>query len=403
MAVLVLVDCLLWVVILAYIGIDANRREWFTRISEKSRARQVLAANQMTDLDYMSRALELAERGRGHVEPNPMVGAVVVREGRIIGEGWHEAYGHAHAEVNALNRAGMEALGATLYVTLEPCCHHGKTPPCTDAVIRAGIRRVVASMLDPFPEVGGKGIAILREAGVAVEIGLGGPVAHRLNAPYLMRLRGRPWIHAKWAMTLDGKIASFTGSSKWITSEAARAKVHELRGRMDGIVIGRGTLIADDPLLTARPLGLRVATRIVLTSGHEPLPDDCQLLRTINQAPVLVFTSQNGSAILGNWVKRGATIVEIRNIGEMMAELGRRRMTNLLVEGGAGLLGSFLDAGLIDEVHAFIAPKLIGGAKSLSPIGGRGIEMMSNALQLVSVSVESLGDDLYMHGIAANI
>ncbi len=359
----------------------------------------------VTDLDYMSRALELAERGRGYVEPNPLVGAVVVRNDRIVGEGWHEKYGQPHAEVNALIRAGVEALGATLYVTLEPCCHHGKTPPCTDAVLRAGIRRVVASMLDPFPDVGGKGIAILREAGVEVEVGLGGPAAHRLNAPYLMRLRGRPWIHAKWAMTLDGKIASFTGSSKWITSEAARAKVHELRGRMDGIIIGRRTLIADDPLLTARPAGPRVATRIVLTSGKEALPDDCQLLRTIDQAPVLVITTEESAANANKWLQRGAEVVPLIGASDsfipaVLRELGRRGMTNVLVEGGGATLGSFLDARLIDEVHAFIAPKLLGGERAFSPIGGRGIEQMADALSLHDTTLDRLGDNVYVHGYA---
>ena len=352
----------------------------------------------MTDTDFMNRALELAERGRGYVEPNPLVGAVVVRDGQIVGEGWHEKFGQAHAEVIALNRAGENARGATLYVTLEPCCHHGKTPPCTEAVIRSGIRRVVASMLDPFPPVAGKGESILREAGVAVEVGLGGPAAHRLNAPYLMLLRaGRPWIHGKWAMTLDGKIASFTGSSQWVTSEPARAKVHKLRGQMDAIIIGRGTLVADDPLLTARPPGPRIATRIVLTSGDKPLPDDCQLLRTVDQAPVMVVTKQENVEKMAPWAKRGCEILTLP-IATLLAELGRRRMTNVLVEGGPGVLGAFLDERLIDEVHAFIAPKLIGGDKALSPIGGRGIEKMSEALRLKEMRVEMVGDDLLVRG-----
>jgi diaminohydroxyphosphoribosylaminopyrimidine deaminase / 5-amino-6-(5-phosphoribosylamino)uracil reductase len=360
----------------------------------------------MTNLDFMNRALELAERGRGHVEPNPLVGAVVVRDGRIVGEGWHERYGQAHAEVNALNQAGENARGGTLYVNLEPCCHHGKTPPCTDAVIRSGIRRVVASMQDPFPAVAGQGLSILREAGVEAEIGVGGPAAHRLNAPYLTLLRaGRPWIHGKWAMTLDGKLASFTGSSQWITSDAARAKVHELRGRMDAIIIGRGTLIADDPLLTARPPGPRTAVRVILTSGKQALPDDCRLLRTIDQAPVLVFTLQSQVEKLSAWSQRGCEIFGIApsvdgnlSIAEVLGELGKRRMTNVLIEGGAGVLGAFLDARLIDEVHAFIAPKLIGGARAPSPVGGLGIEKMSDALRLNDVSIETIDDDLYCHG-----
>src|SRR5207253_7885382 len=213
------------------------------------------------------RALELAERGRGYVEPNPLVGAVVVHDGRIIGEGWHQRYGEAHAEVNALTAAGDAARGATLYVTLEPCCHHGKTPPCTDAVLRAGVQRVVAAMLDPFPQVSGKGADLLRAAGVTVDVGLCEAEARRLNAPYLKLLAtGLPYVTAKWAMTLDGKIATRTGDSKWISNEASRRRVHELRGRMDAIIVGIGTALADDPLLTARPTGPRTPARIVLDS-----------------------------------------------------------------------------------------------------------------------------------------
>src|SRR6516164_5755720 len=193
----------------------------------------------MSDRDWMMRALALAERGRGHVEPNPLVGAVVVRDGRLIGEGWHQRYGQAHAEVNALAAAGDAARGATLYVTLEPCCHFGKTPPCTDAVIRAGVARVFAAMSDPFPQVAGKGAELLRRAGIAVAVGLCETQARRLNAPYLKLLaKGRPYVHAKWAMTLDGKIATRTGDSKWISNRASRWIVHELRGRMDTIVVG---------------------------------------------------------------------------------------------------------------------------------------------------------------------
>jgi diaminohydroxyphosphoribosylaminopyrimidine deaminase/5-amino-6-(5-phosphoribosylamino)uracil reductase len=360
----------------------------------------------MSDLDYMARALELAERGRGHVEPNPLVGSVVVRDGKIIGEGWHKKFGQAHAEVNALNYAGEAARGATLYVTLEPCCHHGKTPPCTDAIIRAGIRRVVAAMLDPFPLMAGKGIASLREAGVEVHLGLGGPAAQSVNAPYLVLLRaGRPWIHGKWAMTLDGKIASASGSSKWITGEAARARVHELRGRTDAIVIGRGTLLADDPRLTARPPGPRIAARIVLTSGREPLPDDCQLLRTLDQAPVMLVVSRENAEKHSSWKSRGAELLGLNSvdgklkIADLLAELGRRRMTNVLVEGGSGVLGAFLDERLIDEVHAFIAPKLMGGEQALSPIGGQGIDKMTEALRLTAPRVEVIGEDVLIHGL----
>src|SRR5437763_14170321 len=201
-----------------------------------------------TDATWLRHARTLAERGRGAVEPNPLVGAVVIRDGQLVGEGWHQRYGGPHAEINALAAAGGGARGATLYVTLEPCCHHGKTPPCTDAVLRAGIRRVVAAMPDPFPQVAGKGAALLRAAGVTVEFGLCEAEARRLNAPYLKLLgTGRPYVHAKWAMSLDGKIATRTGDSKWISNDAARRRVHELRGRMDAILVGIGTALADDP------------------------------------------------------------------------------------------------------------------------------------------------------------
>ena len=220
-----------------------------------------------TDEGWMRRALDLAERGRGAVEPNPLVGAVLVRGGQAVGEGWHRRYGQAHAEVNALAAAGGDARGATLYVTLEPCCHHGKTPPCTEAIVRAGVTRVVAAMSDPFPEVAGKGADQLRQAGVPVEFGVGEAAARRLNAPYLTLLATRqPYVHAKWAMTLDGKIATRSGDSKWISNEASRRPSHALRGRMDAVIVGVGTALADDPNLTARPPGPRTAVRVILDS-----------------------------------------------------------------------------------------------------------------------------------------
>src|SRR5687768_8468255 len=269
----------------------------------------------MSDPDYMARALELAARGRGAVEPNPLVGAVVVRDGHVVGEGWHQKFGQAHAEVNALNQAGEAARGSVLYVTLEPCSHFGKTPPCTEAVIRAGVRRVVSAMLDPFPQVAGQGASRLREAGIVVEVGVGEAAARRLNAPYLKRLRtGRPWVVGKWAMTLDGKIATRTGSSKWITGDAARARVHELRGRMDAILVGKGTLLADDPLLTARPPGPRTAARVVLTATGAGLPPSCRLLETVQAAPVLVVTTAAGAAQLSGWRDRGAEVIGLPDV-----------------------------------------------------------------------------------------
>jgi diaminohydroxyphosphoribosylaminopyrimidine deaminase/5-amino-6-(5-phosphoribosylamino)uracil reductase len=332
---------------------------------------------------WMLRALELAERGRGHVEPNPLVGAVVVREEQIVGEGWHAKYGQAHAEVNALAAAGEAARGATLYVTLEPCCHHGKTPPCTEAVLRAGVARVVAALVDPFPEVAGKGAAGLRAAGLSVDIGWCETEARRINAPYLKLLTtGLPYVIAKWAMTLDGKIATRTNDSKWITSAASRRRVHELRGRMDAIVVGIGTVLADDPLLTARPPGPRTATRIVLDT-HGRLPLDCRLAQSAGEAPLLVATATTTQAgeMLALPVESGRV-----SVPALLLELGRRRMTNVLVEGGAAVLGSFFDGGAVDEVCVFVAPIVIGGGKSA--VGGLGVARIVEGLRLAAWHTE---------------
>jgi diaminohydroxyphosphoribosylaminopyrimidine deaminase/5-amino-6-(5-phosphoribosylamino)uracil reductase len=359
----------------------------------------------MTDADWMRRALDLAERGRGHVEPNPLVGAVVVRDGALVGEGWHEKFGGPHAEVNAFAASGEGARGATLYVTLEPCCHHGKTPPCTDAVLRAGVARVVAAMPDPFPRVAGGGFAVLKGAGVDVEVGVCEAEARRLNAPYLTLLtHGRPHVHAKWAMSLDGRIATRTGASQWISNEASRRIVHTLRGRMDAILIGVGTAHADDPQLTARPPGPRTATRVVLDSAAR-LPPTSRLARTARDVPVLLATTDAAPAErvaalegLGVEVLRLPATEGRPDAAALLAELGRRRFTNVLVEGGAGVLGSLADTGLIDEVHAFVAPRLLGGAGALSPVGGRGAATVAEGLTLAGWDVQTVEGDVYLHG-----
>jgi diaminohydroxyphosphoribosylaminopyrimidine deaminase/5-amino-6-(5-phosphoribosylamino)uracil reductase len=292
-----------------------------------------------------------------------------------------------------------------MYVTLEPCCHHGKTPPCSRAIIEAGLRRVVVAMRDPFPQVDGGGVKGLEAAGINVDIGLLESEARELNAPYLKLLgSGRPWVIAKWAMTLDGKLATRTGGSRWISSEASRQIVHALRGRVDAIMVGRGTAQRDDPRLTARPPGPRTALRVVLDS-RAALSSESQLVRTAGETPVLVAIADTVTEVGRRrltdagcelFVCEGDT--PAARLDSLLAELGRRRLTNLLVEGGARLLGTLFDAGAIDECHVFIAPKLIGGAEAPSPIAGLGLEEMAAALSLPEPIVQQVGGDIYLHG-----
>lgn len=357
------------------------------------------------DTWHMRRALELALRGQGYVEPNPMVGCVVVQGAEIIGEGWHRRFGGPHAEVEALAVAGSRAAGATMLVTLEPCSHYGKTPPCTQAIIRAGIRRVVAAQRDPFPQVSGAGLAELQAAGIQVEVGLLEDEARRLNAPYLKLLAtGRPWVLAKWAMTLDGKTATVAGASKWISNAQSRAVVHQLRGRVDAIVIGRETARLDDPMLTARPPGPRTALRVVVDS-RASLSSESRLVRTARQVPVLVAVGPEAPAADRQRLEDAGCEVLVceapspsERVDQLLAELGRRQFTNVLVEGGGRLAGSLFDARHIDEVHVFLAPKLLGGTQAPTPIAGQGISQIAEALALDSIQVRQLGSDLYVCG-----
>jgi diaminohydroxyphosphoribosylaminopyrimidine deaminase/5-amino-6-(5-phosphoribosylamino)uracil reductase len=350
----------------------------------------------------MDRALDLAARGEGLVEPNPMVGCVVLQGGRVVGEGWHERFGGDHAEVNALRAAGERARGGTLVVTLEPCCHTGKTPPCVDAVLAAGIARVVAAVEDPFPRVAGGGFAALRRAGVECLVGVREREARELLAPYVrLTTKGLPWTIAKWAMTLDGKIATRAGDSQWISGPESRAAVHATRARVDAVVVGAGTLVADDSLLTARlPDGAsprRVAARVVIAGGR-PLPVARKLWDAARETPVVVFIGngypEREAAALA---ERGVEVVRA-DLHEAWREMGRRRWTNVLVEGGAGLLGSLCDAQLIDEAHVYVAPTLVGGREALGPVAGRGIETVAAALRLGQVTIDRFGGDVRIAG-----
>ncbi|MFV0444145.1 MAG: bifunctional diaminohydroxyphosphoribosylaminopyrimidine deaminase/5-amino-6-(5-phosphoribosylamino)uracil reductase RibD [Planctomycetaceae bacterium] len=356
--------------------------------------------------DVMRHALALARRGQGRVEPNPMVGAVVVDgDLALLGEGWHQQFGGPHAEVHAIASAGNRCGQATLYCTLEPCSHQGQTPPCADAVIAAGFRKVVIAMRDPASHVNGRGIERLRSAGIEVEVGLLEAEARALAAPFVtLMLQGRPYVHAKWAMTLDGKIASRTGHSQWISNERSRARVHELRGRMDAILVGSNTALVDDPTLTARPPGERTATRIVLDSRGR-LPSACRLTQTIREAPLLIVTtessptrwraqlaSQGGEVLVQPSDATAAEHSQV-NLTWLLSQLGQRKWTNLLVEGGGEILGACFDADIVDECHVFIAPRIVGGEAAASPVRGRGQDRIPPAFGVSQI--EQLGTDLY--------
>ncbi len=357
------------------------------------------------DRRWMQMALDLARRGQGVVEPNPMVGCVLVRDGQLLGHGWHERFGGPHAEVNAINQAGDKDLRrATAYVTLEPCCHFGKTPPCVDSLIGFGIGRVVAATLDPNPLVSGKGFQRLKESGIQVECGVLEAEATRLNAPFFKRVRERlPWTIAKWAMSLDGKIATASGHSQWISNTASREWVHRLRGRVDCIMVGIGTALADDPLLTARPPGARVAQRAILDT-HLRLPETSRLVATAKEVPVILFAGPEASEArqhrleaLGCVVVRCLHSSRRERLVEAMGYLSQTRdVTNLLVEGGGEVLGCCLEAGLIDMCEVFVCPKLIGGQSAPSPIGGLGLDRVDLSPTMELESIQQHGSDLHL-------
>lgn len=355
----------------------------------------------------MREALELARRGAGTASPNPMVGAVVVAGSRVVGRGYHVRPGSPHAEVLAIEEAGEAARGATLYVTLEPCAHWGRTPPCTDAIIRAGISRVVAAMEDPDRQVRGGGLRRLAQAGVETSVGSAGQSARRLNEAYVKhRTTGLPFVTAKWAMSLDGRIATRAGESRWISGAASRAFVHEVRAASDAILAGIGTVLRDDPQLTARGVspGSRQPARIVLDSTLR-IPPDARVLNR-DGAPVLVATTSRARPDARRALEaRGIEIIVADgpgrqvDIGLVCSELGRRGMMSLLVEGGGMVHGAFVDARAVDRFLIFIAPIVLGGAGP-PPVGGMGVERISDAWRLVDTTVRRLDGDLLIEGYA---
>ena len=355
-----------------------------------------------TDRDYMERALALAERGRGRTSPNPMVGCVVVRDGAVIGEGCHERAGDAHAEVNALRDAG-DVTGATVYVTLEPCCHEGKTPPCVDLLKARKPARVIAAMEDPNPLVSGRGIEALRGAGVAVELGLMEEEARRLNEVFVKYVTtGMPFVIAKCGMSLDGKIATRRGDSRWVTGEASRLLVHRLRNEVDAILIGSRTVMLDDPSLTARltDMDTRDPIRVILDAG-EYLDGDRRVFQLESEAPTWVATPVGGVCEAADAVLHVPGDNGGIDMQALMKELASREVTSVLIEGGGTTHASAFEAGVVDKVMFFVAPKIIGGREAVSAVEGLGIEQMSEAIMLNDMTATPVGHDILIEAYVA--
>ncbi len=352
-----------------------------------------------SDIEFMRIALELAQKGHGSTSPNPMVGAVIVRDGKIVGSGWHMRAGSDHAEVIALREAGGLARGATLYVTMEPCCHHGKTPPCSDAVIRGGIRRVVAAMTDPNPQVCGRGFEQLRRHDIEIVSGVLEADARRLNETYLTWIvTGRPFVTLKLAITLDGKIAARDGSSKWITGPEARGRVHQLRAWSDAVMVGSGTVLADDPQLTVREAEGHDPLRVVLDSRLR-IPASARVFS--GPGAILVTSESADPEQVIRLTSRGVEVLRLGDRGRIplagvLEELGRRRITSVLCEGGGTLAGTLIREKLVDKIALFVAPKLLGSG--LDAFGDIGAASIGDALAVRDMETERLGVDLLITG-----
>lgn len=356
----------------------------------------------------MKLAMSLANKGIGRVSPNPLVGAVVVRDNQVVGQGYHDYFGGAHAEAVALEGAKEKANGATLYLNLEPCHHFGKTPPCTSQIIKSGISTVVVGIADPNPLVKGKGISFLRQAGVKVEVGLLEEQCRSLNEAFIKYITERlPFTTLKLAATLDGKIATKSGQSKWITSRRARLWAHELRGGVDAIMVGVGTVIADDPLLTYRGRKIkrkRELMRIIADSGLR-VPLSAQVLKPQAGAAILVACGRQVPADKEARLKSmGVEVIQLEteagmvSLKSLLAELGRRQISSLLIEGGSRLAASAVKEGAVDKVVIFYSPKILGGTDGLSLLAGTGPEQLDGAQALFGVKVKKLGDEFIVQG-----
>ena len=350
----------------------------------------------------MRRAIELARRGAGWTSPNPMVGAVIVKEGRIIGEGWHKKCGGLHAERNALAALTESAQGADLFVTLEPCCHHGRTPPCTEAILEHGIRRVVIGSRDPNPLVSGKGAGLLRRHGVIVEEDFLREECDALNPVFFHYITtGRPYVVMKYAMTLDGKIATRTGASQWITGEAARRHVHRLRGRYSAILAGIGTVLADDPMLNCRIDGGHQPVRTVADSNLR-LPPDSRLVQTAGEYRTILACAEDNPEKEAALRGRGVEVLRVPgqdgrvDLRALVEHLGREQIDSVLIEGGGQLHEAALQVGIVNHVCAYVAPKLFGGAGAKTPVEGAGVGLPAESAVLGNLQMTRLGEDILL-------
>ncbi|MDF2589312.1 MAG: riboflavin biosynthesis protein RibD [Anaerocolumna sp.] len=359
------------------------------------------------DIEFMKRALELAQKGEGFTNPNPLVGAVIVKDGTIIGEGYHQKYGSHHAEINAFNNAKEDVCGATMYVTLEPCAHFGKTPPCANTIVQKGIKKVVIALKDPNPLVSGKGIEILKNHGIEVVCGVLEDESKKLNEIFIKYITTKlPFCILKTAMTLDGKIATYTGDSQWITNKDSRQYVHQIRNRVSSIMVGIGTILSDNPKLNTRleeKIGNDPIRIIVDTYGKIPL--DANVLTQKSSAETIIVTTELAPKEKLRLLKeRDAKILitplkdEKVDLNYLVNWLGNQKIDSILLEGGSELNYSALKAGIVDKVNVFIAPKIIGGNKAKSPIGGNGIEFLKDAININSMEIHKFGSDFMIEG-----
>lgn len=363
----------------------------------------------MKDEEYMRLAIDLAKKGCGFVSPNPMVGAVIVKDGEIIGQGWHEKYGQPHAERNALASCKESPEGAVMYVTLEPCCHYGKQPPCVNAIMDAKIARVVVGSADPNPLVAGNGIRILKEHGVEVTENVLRKECDSINPVFFHYIQTkRPYVVLKYAMTLDGKIATCTGASKWITGEEARAHVQTQRHRFRAIMVGVGTVLADDPLLTCRMEGGRNPVRIICDSNLRT-PLTSQIAETAHEVPTILATVCRDKERYAEYEKMGFRILCVKekdghpDLYDLMEQLGKEQIDSILLEGGGTLNWSALEAGIVNHVQAYIAPKIFGGKMAKSPVEGSGFFTPPEAVSLKNTNIMQLGEDYLLEGEVDNV